>query len=68
MNEIFDYGRAASIQLAALIDRGGRELPISARWVGATLDVPPERLVELTQDADGRLALSLSEQSAPDVA
>ena len=30
MNEIFDYGRPSSIRLAALVDRGGRQLPICA--------------------------------------
>jgi len=34
MNELFDYGRPASITLVVLIDRGGRELPISAQVVG----------------------------------
>ena len=34
MNELFDYGRPASISLVVLIDRGGRELPISAQVVG----------------------------------
>ena len=36
MNELFDFGRPASIRLAVLVDRGGRELPIAARFVGAT--------------------------------
>ena len=35
INELFDYGRPASVRLAALIDRGGRELPIAAQYVGA---------------------------------
>src|SRR5258706_9142920 len=35
LNEIFDYGRPASVKLAALIDRGGRQLPIAAQFVGA---------------------------------
>ena len=39
MNELFDYGRPARIRLASLVDRGGRELPIAAQFVGATLDV-----------------------------
>ncbi|RTZ89188.1 MAG: bifunctional pyr operon transcriptional regulator/uracil phosphoribosyltransferase, partial [SAR324 cluster bacterium] len=30
MNELFDYGRPASILLAALVERSGRELPIEA--------------------------------------
>lgn len=34
MNELFDYGRPASITVVVLIDRGGRELPISAQIVG----------------------------------
>lgn len=37
MNEIFDWGRPASICLAVLVDRGGRELPIQADIVGTTL-------------------------------
>ncbi|MEO8442876.1 MAG: bifunctional pyr operon transcriptional regulator/uracil phosphoribosyltransferase PyrR, partial [Betaproteobacteria bacterium] len=36
MNELFDYGRPARIRLASLVDRGGRELPIAAQFVGAT--------------------------------
>ena len=35
INELFDYGRPASIELAVLIDRGGRELPIEPTYVGA---------------------------------
>ena len=34
MDEVFDYGRPARIQLACLIDRGGRELPIRADFLG----------------------------------
>lgn len=37
MNELFDYGRPASIELAVLIDRGGRQLPISANVVGGVI-------------------------------
>ncbi len=37
LNEIFDYGRPASIRLAVLVDRGGRELPIQPDVVGTTL-------------------------------
>ena len=38
MNELFDYGRPARIRLAALVDRGGRELPIAADFGGATIN------------------------------
>jgi pyrimidine operon attenuation protein/uracil phosphoribosyltransferase len=60
LNELFDYGRPACIELAALIDRGGRELPIAARFVGQTLDVPPTMSIELTRNTAGTLALQLS--------
>src|SRR5947207_8974083 len=42
MNELFDYGRPASIRLATLIDRGGRELPIAPQFVGTELEVPAQ--------------------------
>src|SRR6187397_1420515 len=67
MNELFDYGRPASIRLATLIDRGGRELPIAAQYVGTTMEVPRERGVELVRDHRGRLSLALYESNAPDV-
>ena len=35
INELFDYGRPAAIELAVLVDRGGRELPIEARCTSA---------------------------------
>lgn len=47
MNEIFDYGRPASIGLAVLIDRGGRELPIQADVVGMKLSLAPNEHVKL---------------------
>jgi len=59
LNEIFDYGRPASVQLAVLIDRGGRELPIEAQFVAARLAVPRDRSIVLARDAAGRLSLSL---------
>jgi len=59
MNELFDYGRPASIQLAALVDRGGRELPVYAQYVGTTLTLPPDQLLALEKDASGQLQLSV---------
>ena len=59
MNELFDYGRPASIHLAALIDRGGRELPIAAQFVGATMEVPADQLLSLEQLPDGKLTLQM---------
>jgi pyrimidine operon attenuation protein/uracil phosphoribosyltransferase len=68
MNELFDYGRPASIRLAALIDRGGRELPIAAQWIAQTVEVPQGKAIELKRDDSGRLSLAWYERSAPDVA
>ena len=59
MNELFDYGRPASISLVVLIDRGGRELPVAAQYVGASLDVPPGRMLVLDREENGKLRLKL---------
>ncbi len=58
VNELFDFGRPAAIELAVLIDRGGRELPIEPTYTGARLAVARDLNVVLTRDADGRFALS----------
>jgi pyrimidine operon attenuation protein / uracil phosphoribosyltransferase len=62
MNEIFDYGRPAKIDLAVLIDRGGRELPVAASIVGATIELPPDVAVVLVRDDDGRLHLTMEQR------
>ncbi len=62
MNEIFDYGRPAKIDLAVLIDRGGRELPVAAGIVGATIELPPDVAVVLVRDDDGRLHLTMEQR------
>jgi pyrimidine operon attenuation protein/uracil phosphoribosyltransferase len=59
MNELFDYGRPASISLAVLIDRGGRELPVAAEYIGARLEVPSGRMLVLDRDENGKLRLKL---------
>ena len=64
MNELFDYGRPASIQLAVLVDRGGRELPIAAQAVGQFLPLPSGQHLSLSRGPDGRLSLSLHESPA----
>ncbi|MFN7835375.1 MAG: bifunctional pyr operon transcriptional regulator/uracil phosphoribosyltransferase PyrR [Burkholderiaceae bacterium] len=59
VNHLFDYGRPASIALAVLLDRGGRQLPIEAAYVGARLDLPAGQGLVLTREPDGRLRLAL---------
>jgi pyrimidine operon attenuation protein/uracil phosphoribosyltransferase len=58
INELFDYGRPACIELAVLIDRGGRELPIEPTYAGARLAVARELSVVLSRGAEGKLALT----------
>ena len=48
LNELFDYGRPASVHLAVLVDRGGRELPIYAQLAGKRIDLPANQHVKLT--------------------
>ena len=59
INELFDYGRPESIELAVLIDRGGRELPIEATYVGARLAVARDLSVVLQRQLDGSLELAV---------
>lgn len=61
INELYDYGRPAAIALAVLVDRGGRELPIAANWVGAHLSVAQNQNLQVTLE-DGKLSLSLHER------
>jgi pyrimidine operon attenuation protein/uracil phosphoribosyltransferase len=51
--ELMDYGRAACIELAVLVDRGHRELPIRADYVGLTVETRREQTVRVTFDAQG---------------
>jgi pyrimidine operon attenuation protein/uracil phosphoribosyltransferase len=64
MNELFDWGRPASITLVVLADRGGRQLPICAQYCGAKVDVPEGMRLRLKRGADDKLALALEPKSA----
>jgi pyrimidine operon attenuation protein/uracil phosphoribosyltransferase len=59
LNEIFDYGRPASVILVALVDRGGKELPVCADVVGEKLELLAGQHVKLT----GPKPLQLTVQS-----
>ena len=47
LDAITDYGRPAIVRLAALLDRGLREFPINADYVGKFVDVPPELRIKI---------------------
>ncbi len=66
INELFDYGRPASISLATLVDRGGRELPIAARYTGTELKLPTDKMLELKCDDHGKLSLNVYNKSFPE--
>ena len=54
LDAIMDFGRPSSIQLAALVDRGGRELPIQPDYIGMKVKVGPRQLVHvLLQEDEG---------------
>ena len=61
MNVLFDYGRPASIQLAALVDRGGRELPVAADFLGGNITLVVSQSVELMRDSAEKLSFKLHE-------
>lgn len=53
LNALFDYGRPARIELACLVDRGGREVPIQPDYVGHVLDHAGAKIVVNLKEADG---------------
>ena len=57
LNEIFDYGRPARVRLAVLLDRGGRELPVRADYLGAELALQPGEKLVLSQRTSGMFEL-----------
>ena len=63
VNTLFDYGRPASVQLAVLVDRGGRELPITADYVGIPLIVATDLMLALSKNDDGKFVLTTEARS-----
>ena len=59
LNELFDYGRPGRVMLAALVDRGGRQLPVAPQFLGTELKVGDNELVSLEREADGSLQFSI---------
>ncbi len=52
VNELFDFGRPARIELAVLVDRGGRELPVEPTYFGVRLAVAHALSVVVSRDGD----------------
>jgi pyrimidine operon attenuation protein/uracil phosphoribosyltransferase len=62
LNELYDFGRPASVQLAVLVDRGGRELPIAAAYAAARIALPPSQRLSLARASGGRFTFQVEEQ------
>ena len=59
INELYDFGRPASVVLAVLVDRGGRELPIEAACAVARIVLPPTERIDLARDDAGRFTFEI---------
>lgn len=64
LNELFDYGRPASVQLAVLVDRGGRELPVQADFAAARVALPASQSLELAQGDTGKFSFKVEGRRA----
>jgi pyrimidine operon attenuation protein / uracil phosphoribosyltransferase len=63
INELFDFGRPASVELAVLVDRGGRQLPIQAAYAAARVALPAvQRLSLAREEQGGRFTFTVKEE------
>ena len=63
LDALFDHGRPARVQLLVLIDRGHRELPIEARYVGRMVQTTSREIIEVKfQEIDGQEKVMLVER------
>ena len=60
INELYDFGRPASVALAVLVDRGGRELPIQAALSAARIALPRDQRLSLARDDTGRFSFDIT--------
>ena len=63
INELFDFGRPASVTLAVLVDRGGRELPIQPAFSAAQVALPNGQRLSLAHDEKGQFSFDIKEAS-----
>ncbi|HWF66240.1 MAG TPA: bifunctional pyr operon transcriptional regulator/uracil phosphoribosyltransferase PyrR [Acidobacteriaceae bacterium] len=63
LDALMDHGRPRRVQLLALIDRGHRELPLEATYVGRTVQTTPREIIELKlEEVDGSEQVLLMER------
>ena len=63
LNELFDFGRPAKVELMVLADRENRELPISADFVGEQVSIPENQILVLEKDNAGKFRFQLEERA-----
>ena len=63
INELFDFGRPASVKLAVLVDRGGRELPIQPDYAAARVALPASQSLSLSRAENGRFSFSVEDSA-----
>ena len=63
MNELFDYGRPASITLAVMVNRGGRELPIAPQISALDTDLADSKNLQLLRHKNGTFYFTLEENT-----
>ncbi len=63
LNELFDYGRPARVQLAVLVDRGGRQLPVQADFAAARVALPESQSLALARDGAGTFSFQVEDKA-----
>ncbi len=64
LNELFDFGRPAKVELMVLADREDRELPIAADFAGEQVSIPDNQILVLEKDGAGKFSFQLEERAA----
>ena len=62
INELFDYGRPASVKLVVLVDRGGRELPMQPDLAMARVTLPASQSLELARAENGQFSFQVQDR------
>ncbi len=61
LNELFDFGRPARVRLAVLVDRGGRELPVTADFAASRLELPASQSLALARSESGAFSFEVKD-------
>jgi pyrimidine operon attenuation protein/uracil phosphoribosyltransferase len=64
LNELFDFGRPASVELMVLVDRGKHELPVMADFVGVEVSIPDHQILVLDKNTSGQFSFQIEERAS----